>query len=774
VVQKAASEHNRQSLRLKATNFRSQERVSNASIPRTNRISRLSTEALDHKFDSIERALRKGESTTADATNFNKYPGDENSPFERVARSSSPVSVVRSLSKDHGDGDFRNSSQAPEPYQRFCSSDSEYSTSLYSNGPRNSGLATPRPSPDSSENSSVSYSLSPKSRTSSRAPSMPHSGPQVQSTSSLTEPAHRTLLPTEKESNSTRNSFETKRDIELDSQQTPMVCRAGKPESTNSSQQHSADLPAEMSLKRKSLDSRCVSSDSIDANSPQMKTLSISVEDSRHQSPGVASARDMVGTSTRTHSKTRSPTSIVLSPTDAETSPRKRSNLGVDRMKGNITRGASSGSYAVFSSNPILLSSKPVDKSQDAGNKIVERQSRKLSTITVTGGPQLNDETPATRHPGQISPINNVKQDNGSGGPSHELSSRDHTPRAMNQSCDTSQLYARTFPINQLANIPPQTHNTLPPRPSITPPPSSSSQVLQKYRPPAVVFTIDNRAESRMPTADVQSFIEQFTKNARVITPPTRPSDPHLVYPIGVIMWQSLPDFYKWYKETTGSTEIEPLRFELLNVEWQAERAFVVPEGNLNYFRTLKQYVWDLFWVASNFNNGPSLFRVSVSPFPSRGAPHSSQPSILNSVKSTSILQISGATSLENIMVVAEPQTLQAIASPRPADRPPPLSTSTGRTSNIEHILNIKEVKAGKGRAGRRSTTPASHHPARGISCIGPNTSSSNRVPRPSEYIHGPPGPPINVNRTPWDKTMLRDHAYALVRHMNRNPQSAQ
>jgi hypothetical protein len=776
VAYKAVREQNHQSLQSKVAKYLPPECVSNSSVPQTNTVSKLSWRTLDHKSDSTEweseRTLRKRKSTTTDAKNFKDYLGDDKLPFERAAHSSPPVLVAPSSSKDHGDSDsdIRHSNPTPEPHERLCMSGSEYSMSLHIDGPRSPDLATPKSISDSSEISSVTCSLSPRSRTSFQVPSLLRSGDQKQSPSPLTERMQRTPLPIRKESNSTSNPVETKQDMELKSQQTPIVHRPTQAESAGSSQQYSTDLPVDTNLKRKSLDSRRVSSDSIYADSPQMKILSIGGNYSGHQSPSAASSCGIVGTGTSSHSGPRSPASIVLSPDDLGTLPRKRATLGADRMQESITRGAPSGSYTVFSSNLTALSSESADWGQDAGSKIVKRRGRKASNITTAGRRQLNDNTPATRLPDQISLVNSPKQDNKINGPPRQLPSLDHTPRTAFPILDAAQPYAKTPLANQLTNIPPQFHHTLPPRPSITPPPGSSPQLLQKYRPPAVVFTIDNRAESRMPTADVQSFIEQFTKNARVITPSIQPSAAHCVYPIGIIMWQSLPNFYKWYKETTGSTEIGPLRFELINDQRRTEKVFVVPEGNLNYFRTLKQYVWDLFWVASNLNNGPSLFQVSISPFLSHGANLSSQQSTWNSVNSTSSLpRTSAVTSLENIMVVAEPQTLlAATSSPRPADRSPPLSNSTGRTSNIEHILNIKEVKEVKGGASRRSTAPTTNQPA-GNSSIGAS-SCSNRVPRPSEYIHGPPGPPVNANRTLWDKTMLRYRANSLVRRPNPAP----
>jgi hypothetical protein len=195
-------------------------------------------------------------------------------------------------------------------------------------------------------------------------------------------------------------------------------------------------------------------------------------------------------------------------------------------------------------------------------------------------------------------------------------------------------------------------------------------------------------------------------------------------------MWQSLPDFYKWYSDTMGSIEIGKLKFELMDVHWQPEKSFVVPEGNLNHFRQLKQYVWDLFWVASHLNNGPLLFRVVISPFLPPGETPSSTAS---------------AWKLVNFK-----------------DPLPRLS------SNIEHMLNKEEGEGLKSQVDRGSTASAgdqsSEPPAKSSQQIA--SSKTNRPPHPSQYIHGPPGPPVNTNRTSWDKFMLRDRAHAFVRHL--------
>jgi hypothetical protein len=138
-----------------------------------------------------------------------------------------------------------------------------------------------------------------------------------------------------------------------------------------------------------------------------------------------------------------------------------------------------------------------------------------------------------------------------------------------------------------------------------------ASQVIS---PPAVGFTVDNRAESVLPPAEVTALVESLSKNASIVIPHTDSSSPvtGAWHPIGVIMWQTLQNFYSWYGNTTGLTTTNFLEFELVDVHWQTQKSFRVPHGNLNYFRALKQHIWDLYWTANSVNNGILPFRVSV------------------------------------------------------------------------------------------------------------------------------------------------------------------
>jgi hypothetical protein len=140
---------------------------------------------------------------------------------------------------------------------------------------------------------------------------------------------------------------------------------------------------------------------------------------------------------------------------------------------------------------------------------------------------------------------------------------------------------------------------------------------------PSLRFTIDNRAESTLTTVEVQRLVQIFVRDAIAIIPREQSTQPKS-YPAGIIMWQSLQKFYKWYakeekKEKGESSVTTVLKFELLDVHWQPEKVFLLPRaGNLDGFRALKQCIWDLFWVASNLNGASTTFRILVTRAPEK------------------------------------------------------------------------------------------------------------------------------------------------------------
>jgi hypothetical protein len=186
-------------------------------------------------------------------------------------------------------------------------------------------------------------------------------------------------------------------------------------------------------------------------------------------------------------------------------------------------------------------------------------------------------------------------------------------PRPPSTSISGSTLAPITHPQSQF-----QISQPLPPiqPPLSTQQETTTQQEKERYQPPAVTFTIDNRAESRLQTAEVQSLIGTFTKLARAVILPRGGKERTRYFPIGVVMWQTLPDFYKWHTKASKDEEHRTFTFELMDVTWQHERVFIVPDGNPDYYRLLKQYIWDLFWFASQLRGTAEVFRISITPSP--------------------------------------------------------------------------------------------------------------------------------------------------------------
>ncbi len=141
---------------------------------------------------------------------------------------------------------------------------------------------------------------------------------------------------------------------------------------------------------------------------------------------------------------------------------------------------------------------------------------------------------------------------------------------------------------------------------------------------PTLRFISDNRAESNLTTVEVQDKIQIFVKDAVAILPGEQPTLPR-TYPAGIILWQSLQKFHKWYarevKLETGSkarsAQTITMKFDLLDVHWQPENVFYLPrKATLDEFRDLKQCIWDLFWVSATLvgEESPKPFRIRIAP----------------------------------------------------------------------------------------------------------------------------------------------------------------
>jgi hypothetical protein len=143
--------------------------------------------------------------------------------------------------------------------------------------------------------------------------------------------------------------------------------------------------------------------------------------------------------------------------------------------------------------------------------------------------------------------------------------------------------------------------------------PQTNYQPQTDYRPPPVEFTIDNCVISNLPPNDTQPLFEVFLRYAQLLLLPDKTPTRDTIYQVNYLMWQKSLDFYKWYTAVSGTADVQVLRFELVDVRWQPETVFLVPRGNLNHFRALKQYIWNFFWVASQVNGAPAIFKILIS-----------------------------------------------------------------------------------------------------------------------------------------------------------------
>jgi hypothetical protein len=112
--------------------------------------------------------------------------------------------------------------------------------------------------------------------------------------------------------------------------------------------------------------------------------------------------------------------------------------------------------------------------------------------------------------------------------------------------------------------------------------------------------------------ADVRSLYDVFSRNGQVVIRPDKGVAQEKFYPVEALMRQTPTDFYKWYTaESSATRQITTLRFEL-DVRWHRKDTFLIPWGQLHYFRMLKQSIWDTFWIAFFLHGGPVPFMISV------------------------------------------------------------------------------------------------------------------------------------------------------------------
>ncbi|KAH7403234.1 hypothetical protein BKA64DRAFT_444119 [Cadophora sp. MPI-SDFR-AT-0126] len=355
---------------------------------------------------------------------------------------------------------------------------------------------------------------------------------------------------------------------------------------------------------------------------------------------------------------------------------------------------------------------------------------------------------------------------------------QDGLPRAVSSISQTMQT---SLPAQSGLPAIPVSHGfyqtTLPPRPTLTPPPGPSTLPSEAYRPPTIEFTINNEARSDLSPNDFQSFVDKFKRNARVVITGTH--DPNCVHVVDVIMFQTLPWFYGWYSKTTGVAEVGALRFELIDVNWQGGNSIVVPKDNLLHFRALKQYIWDMYWVVMDMNKSLGQFRVSISPYPPRPEGEAATAPGWKAVKSSKgAAKFTSPPSSQRILVVPTgvSKKFQTQAQPSPPDHavsipPPPLppSTSTDQLAHTDsqtsahHITQPSPPNLPAGFPSPNQSTHQ-HGPSSGVPPAPPARQNETQVANLGQASHGYQSlySPMDQMRSSWDQSLLRDYARSL------------
>ncbi|KAH6661761.1 hypothetical protein B0J14DRAFT_571431 [Halenospora varia] len=290
--------------------------------------------------------------------------------------------------------------------------------------------------------------------------------------------------------------------------------------------------------------------------------------------------------------------------------------------------------------------------------------------------------------------------------------------------------------------------HALPLQSSITPLPEPSLP-SPSTSPQRRILTIDNGTNSTLSSADAQ-LIHTFTMHAIVLLRLDNTSTRD--YPASVIIWRTLQNFYQWYITETRSAEISVLRFKLLDDPSKLEREFILSKGDLQRFQTLKQYIWNCFWVVLNMNGGAARFRILITPLRlgDELASHSSQAPRWSNVNATASGLLASplpASNLENIRVAADHQ-LPATAVTRRHYEPPSPYPPPFRSDNDD--ITTPQTRSIPAQINR-----VSHQPLESIKDPSPSHHNSMWM----DVITGV----FETSRTANDKKRLRDRATELI-----------
>lgn len=132
---------------------------------------------------------------------------------------------------------------------------------------------------------------------------------------------------------------------------------------------------------------------------------------------------------------------------------------------------------------------------------------------------------------------------------------------------------------------------------------------LVRFCPPRVAFTSDHYTISDLPSIDLERYMSKFNQTVKIITGTKKKQR---IWPITMITSKTIQSFYAWHTKRTRDAREQTIAFTLMDVFWQMGPELVMPEGDSNAFRILKQSIWDFFWTAHRLNKDIRRFRVKI------------------------------------------------------------------------------------------------------------------------------------------------------------------
>ena len=134
----------------------------------------------------------------------------------------------------------------------------------------------------------------------------------------------------------------------------------------------------------------------------------------------------------------------------------------------------------------------------------------------------------------------------------------------------------------------------------------------QIFQAPSVIFNSDHIINSALNPGELFQCMSKFNETVQLVYGPTARRAYH---PITMLTANNLEAFYEWYKTNTKPQHPTDfaIRFTFVNHPNEKGMACTLPYGDLDAFRNLKQYIWNVFWdLDSRLEHEPQNFRIRM------------------------------------------------------------------------------------------------------------------------------------------------------------------